>query len=56
MNGPMKSSAGGARMAEWDSPCRIRPPACFWPGILPRNLLFFLIVLAHGFRRIFPPY
>lgn len=24
--------------------------------ILPRNLLFFVVVLFHGFRRIFPPY
>jgi ADP-ribosylglycohydrolase len=28
----------------------------FWPGFLPRNLLFLAIVLAHGFRRMFPPY
>jgi len=27
------------------------------PGIrVPRNLLFLVIVLAHGFRRLFPPY
>lgn len=26
------------------------------PGLLPRNLLFLLIVLAHGFRRLAPPY
>jgi len=44
------------RMGEWDSLRAIRPPGFFWPGIVPRNLLFFLIVLAHGFRRIFPPY
>ncbi len=37
-------------------------PACegplplFWPGILPRNLLFLGVVLAHGFRRLLPPY
>ena len=28
----------------------------FWPAQLPRNLLFLSIVLAHGFRRLFPPY
>lgn len=28
----------------------------FWPGLVVRNLAFALIVLAHGFRRIFPPY
>ncbi len=25
-------------------------------GVLPRNLLFLMIVLTHGFRRILPPY
>lgn len=28
----------------------------FWPGLIPRNLLFLTIVLAHGFRRLAPPY
>ena len=28
----------------------------FWPGILPRNVIFLAIVLLHGFRRLFPPY
>jgi hypothetical protein len=28
----------------------------FWPGLLPRNLLFLAAVLAHGFRRLLPPY
>jgi ADP-ribosyl-[dinitrogen reductase] hydrolase len=27
-----------------------------WPAVLPRNLLFLLVVLVHGFRRLFPPY
>ncbi len=27
-----------------------------WPGLIPRNLAFLLIVLAHGFRRLAPPY
>lgn len=31
-------------------------PRYFVPGILPRNALFMLIVLAHGFRRLAPPY
>jgi ADP-ribosyl-[dinitrogen reductase] hydrolase len=31
------------------------PPFC-WPGLLPRNLFFLLVVLAHGFRRLLPPY
>lgn len=28
----------------------------FAPAVLPRNLLFLTIVLAHGFRRLLPPY
>jgi ADP-ribosyl-[dinitrogen reductase] hydrolase len=32
------------------------PLPLFWPGIIPRNLLFLAIVLAHGFRRLLPPY
>jgi ADP-ribosylglycohydrolase len=28
----------------------------FWPGLLPRNLLFLVVVLLHGFRRLLPPY
>lgn len=27
-----------------------------WPLLLPRNLLFAITVLAHGFRRLLPPY
>jgi hypothetical protein len=28
----------------------------FWPVLPVRNLLFLVIVLAHGFRRLLPPY
>ncbi len=28
----------------------------FWPAVLPRNLIFLLLVLLHGFRRLLPPY
>ncbi|TET37678.1 MAG: hypothetical protein E3J72_04725 [Planctomycetota bacterium] len=28
----------------------------FWPFLLPRNIFFLVIVLLHGFRRLFPPY
>ena len=28
----------------------------FWPGLIPRNLLFLITVLIHGFRRLLPPY
>jgi ADP-ribosylglycohydrolase len=32
------------------------PVRFFWPGVLPRNLLFLLIVLGHVGRRLLPPY
>jgi ADP-ribosylglycohydrolase len=32
------------------------PLPLFWPGLLPRNLLFLGVVLAHVFRRLLPPY
>lgn len=32
------------------------PVRYFWPGVLPRNLLFLLVVLSHGLRRLWPPY
>ncbi len=32
------------------------PVGYCWPGVLPRNLLFLLVVLTHGFRRLLPPY
>ncbi len=35
---------------------RCSPVRYFWPGILLRNIIFLFIVLAHGFRRIMPPY
>lgn len=28
----------------------------FWPGLIIRNIIFLTIVLAHGLRRLFPPY
>lgn len=31
-------------------------PAYFVPGILARNACFLAVVLAHGFRRLLPPY
>jgi ADP-ribosyl-[dinitrogen reductase] hydrolase len=36
-------------------PERSGPLPLFWPGLLPRNLAFLLIVLGHGFRRLLPP-
>lgn len=35
---------------------RLEPVSYFWPAVLPRNLLFLAVVLAHGFRRLAPPY
>ena len=35
-------------------PCR--SPPFFWPALPLRNLFFLVIVLLHGFRRLFPPY
>lgn len=31
-------------------------PCYFWPAIAVRNLLFLLVVIGHGFRRLLPPY
>jgi len=28
----------------------------FWPGVIVRNIIFLIIILIHGFRRLFPPY
>jgi hypothetical protein len=28
----------------------------FWPGLVLRNIVFALIVIFHGFRRMLPPY
>jgi ADP-ribosylglycohydrolase len=32
------------------------PVSYFWPGLIPRNVLFLCAVFAHGFRRLAPPY
>ncbi|MFO0927172.1 MAG: ADP-ribosylglycohydrolase family protein [Gemmataceae bacterium] len=32
------------------------PPRLFWPALWPRNLFFFLVVLAHLGRRWLPPW
>jgi ADP-ribosyl-[dinitrogen reductase] hydrolase len=33
-----------------------KPVGLFWPGIIPRNLFFLGVVIAHGLRRLLPPY
>jgi ADP-ribosylglycohydrolase len=35
---------------------RAHPVPLFWPGLLPRNLLFLAVVLGHVGRRLLPPY
>jgi ADP-ribosylglycohydrolase len=35
---------------------RVGPVPLFWPGLLPRNLLFLAVVLGHVGRRLLPPY
>ncbi|HEV2692567.1 MAG TPA: ADP-ribosylglycohydrolase family protein [Verrucomicrobiae bacterium] len=32
------------------------PVRYFWPGLIPRNIFFVIVVLLHGFRRLAPPY
>ncbi len=34
----------------------VKPPGYFWPALILRNLVFLVIVLVHGFRRLLPPY
>lgn len=33
----------------------VEKPQLYWPLVLPRNMVFLLIVVAHGFRRLFLP-
>jgi len=46
-----------ARLTEQrGSSAPVGPVPCFWPGLIPRNLLFIVVVVLHGFRRLAPPY
>ena len=46
-----------ARLAQQkDSAPALGPVLYFWPGLILRNLLFLVVVLIHGFRRLAPPY
>ena len=38
------------------APAALGPVSYFWPTLPLRNLAFLAIVLAHGFRRLLPPY
>jgi ADP-ribosylglycohydrolase len=42
--------------AQQGPPVSPGPLPLFWPGLIPRNLLFLAVVLAHGFRRLLPPF
>jgi ADP-ribosyl-[dinitrogen reductase] hydrolase len=45
------------RLAKQQSALKpLGPARYFWPGLIPRNVLFLCVVLAHGFRRLVPPY
>jgi ADP-ribosyl-[dinitrogen reductase] hydrolase len=39
-----------------DEPTSRGPLPLFWPALPIRNLVFLAVVLAHGFRRLLPPY
>jgi len=50
-------AAVGGRLAECSATDRsCSPVVYFWPGLLPRNLLFLVVIFLHGFRRLLPPY
>ena len=44
------------RLARSESASASGPVRYFWPGVIPRNLLFLMLVLGHGLRRLLPPY
>lgn len=46
----------GEAVARSEGSSAVQCPRYFVPGVLFRNLLFLLVVLAHGFRRLAPPY
>lgn len=46
----------GSALAESGEGRLVKPPSVANWLIIPRNILFFIAVLFHGFRRIFPPY
>jgi ADP-ribosylglycohydrolase len=45
-----------SRLAEQEITSKpLGPVSYFWPGLIPRNVLFLGVVLVHGFRRLAPP-
>jgi ADP-ribosylglycohydrolase len=47
---------GNALSQAFDPDGKAMRPGYFVPGLIPRNLLFLMVVLAHGLRRLAPPY
>lgn len=46
-----------ARLADqYANSTPLGPLRYFWPALLLRNVLFLIVVLLHGFRRLAPPY
>lgn len=46
----------GVQLATASRGERRQPPSVLFPAVVLRNLLFLLVVLGHGFRRLLPPY
>ena len=46
----------GERLADASAGAQLGPLPLFWPGLIARNVAFLAIVLAHGLRRLLPPY
>lgn len=44
------------QLAAAESDSKVSPLPLFWPGFFLRNPIFLAVVLAHGFRRLAPPY
>lgn len=51
----VRLGAATARSFDENSP-KTACPRYFWPGVPLRNLVFLIVVLTHGIRRLFPPY
>lgn len=53
---PWIEKLGAAVANSFEEPSARSSPTLSIPGILLRNVLFLCVVLAHGFRRLAPPY
>ena len=54
---PALLAAVAGRLAEAAPELTRAPAVPYWRiGVLPRNLVFLIVVLGHGLRRLFPPY